>query len=102
MSDQADYSGHQIELWRMIAADLGLVEGTDYDWECLDWFDMMDNVMKQDGNCTLAIAGIDVTSERILAGLKFSLPVASNGLQVAISGRVPRLTAYSFFEVFEW
>lgn len=70
---QADYDGYQLALWREIAADMGLKEGTDWSFQCMDWDVMIDDLVDENGNCTLAAAGTWAP----LKGLEFE-SVSSN------------------------
>lgn len=72
--DQAEWSGFQIDYFRAIAAKL------DWDpasWEFLNlgWGDMEE--MLANGTCTIAAAGMDITTELLQSGLQASRPIVS-------------------------
>lgn len=50
------YSGYQIDLWRLMVADLGWAE-EDWFFSCLDWSPMIDDLLDPNGNCFAAAAG---------------------------------------------
>lgn len=56
MDTQAGYSGYQVALWREIAADLGWAD-SDWFFSCVDWTEMINDLVDPAGNCTFAAAG---------------------------------------------
>lgn len=53
----SEFIGYQIDLWRDIAADMGLTEDVDWSFTCMDWDVMIDDLIHPQGNCTFAAAG---------------------------------------------
>ena len=54
--DPSTFTGYQVELFRLLAKDLGW-EDSDWTMVCMPYTDMMNDLMTPGGNCTLAAAG---------------------------------------------
>lgn len=55
--DPSTYTGYVIELFRLLAHELGWREGADWVMRCMPFSDMLSNVLDPDGSCTIAAAG---------------------------------------------
>lgn len=87
--EQREYGGFSIELWELIAKEMGV----DYQIYGVNSIaKLLDDIKRQEAD--VAIAGISITSERE-ADLDFSLPYYSTGLQILVtgntSGKTPNL-----------
>lgn len=56
MEGVKDFGGYQVALWRAIAKDLGWEE-TSWTFKCMDWSEMIDDLVSSNGSCSLAAAG---------------------------------------------
>jgi hypothetical protein len=56
IEDPADFTGFQVALWREIALDLGWTD-SDWSFRCMDWTEMLDDLVDPDGTCSFAAAG---------------------------------------------
>lgn len=54
--DPASWNGYQIDLLRIIAADMGWSE-SDWFMSCVDWTPMLDDLIDPNGGCYMAAAG---------------------------------------------
>eukprot|EP00775_Hariotina_reticulata_P008418 gene8418-8602_t len=88
--DSSEFAGYQVQLWREVAADLGL---SDSDWffTCVDWTAMMADLSSPTGQCSFAAAG-----------LKFSWPIYKSGFQVLIASHVEEQGMWAFARAFDW
>ncbi|NEP63494.1 MAG: glycine betaine/L-proline ABC transporter substrate-binding protein ProX, partial [Symploca sp. SIO2G7] len=87
--EQREYGGFSIELWEMIAEEMGV----DYQLYGVNSIaKLLDDIEREEAD--VAIAGINITSEREGA-LDFSLPYYATGLQILVpvnaSGETPNL-----------
>jgi len=81
------WDGIGIELWREIAADLGVT----YEWRELDVQGLLNGV--RDGSLDLAVAALTVTAEREKY-IDFTHPFYSTGLSIAVNSRREGLLSY--------
>ncbi|NEQ67695.1 MAG: glycine betaine/L-proline ABC transporter substrate-binding protein ProX [Symploca sp. SIO2D2] len=87
--EQREYGGFSIELWEMIAEEMGV----DYQLYGVNSIaKLLDDIEREEAD--VGITGINITSERERA-LDFSLPYYSTGLQILVpvnaSGETPNL-----------
>lgn len=92
VSEDGSLSGFSIELWDVIASDLGL----DYEWVKVEKVTEQLAVV-QDGSADVAIAGISMTPERELV-IDFSHPYFDAGLQIMTTTR-PSVTPGSLIAI---
>jgi ABC-type amino acid transport substrate-binding protein len=62
--DPTTYTGYQVELFRLVATDLGWKEGRDWYFSCEDWTPMLEDLLSANGTCTMSAAGVC----RVLSG----------------------------------
>ena len=92
IADDGSLTGFSIELWEVIAQDLGL----DYEWVKVGKVTEQLAAV-QDGNADVAIAGISMTPEREEV-IDFSHPYFDAGLQIMTSAQ-PSLTPASLISL---
>eukprot|EP00878_Enallax_costatus_P030352 GHUV01033042.1.p1 GENE.GHUV01033042.1~~GHUV01033042.1.p1 ORF type:complete len:137 (+),score=4.37 GHUV01033042.1:332-742(+) len=56
LDDQTQYDGFQVALWRKIATDLGWAD-SDWTFSCVDWTEMINDLLSPTGSCSFAAAG---------------------------------------------
>ncbi|NEP09903.1 MAG: glycine betaine/L-proline ABC transporter substrate-binding protein ProX [Symploca sp. SIO2C1] len=84
--EQREYGGFSIELWEMIANEIGV----DYQLYGVNSIaKLLDDVKRQEAD--VAISAIGMTSERE-TGVDFSLPYYSTGLQILVSANASEKT----------
>lgn len=55
--DPATYTGYVVELFRLVAGELGWHEGDDWVMRCMRYGDMIADVRDPSGSCAIAAAG---------------------------------------------
>lgn len=56
--DPTTYTGYQVELFRLVATELGWKEGRDWYFSCEDWTPMLEDLLSANGTCTMSAAGV--------------------------------------------
>lgn len=88
VEDTSTYSGFDVEMFRQMASDLKLTEGTDYVFKCVEFDVMLDNAtdpsLPRNEVCDISAGGITITAQRQEEGVKFSYPYLNTGLQIAV------------------
>lgn len=96
------YTGHDVELFREVARTLDLKEGRDYIFVCTDMSSALANLTAPAGqsNCSLVVAGITVTMQRIAQGITFSYPYYAASLGVMTRSTTDSPSGWSFLHPF--
>lgn len=81
---QDTYTGHDVEIVRLSAGKLNLVEGEDYNFKCILFSEFRSDLTSPGGQCDAAICGITVTTARIALGYKYTYPYYSTGLGILV------------------
>ncbi|WIA44152.1 hypothetical protein OEZ86_010489 [Tetradesmus obliquus] len=99
--DHTTFTGYQVELFRMLAQEVGWEEG-DYVFSCIKYSEMIDDLKSPTGLCSLSAGGVEVSVENLASSLKFSWPTYKSGLRVMISAHLQSGSTWAFSEVFHW
>eukprot|EP00892_Ulva_mutabilis_P009353 jgi/Ulvmu1/6790/UM030_0128.1 len=104
-TDQQDFCGYDIDVWREVAEALNLTEGTDYKHVCLgkgaNGFPyVIDSLAGDDdtyGACDIGVSGITATAERKDRGITFCRPIYRAFLSVLVHAHLERRGTWAFF-----
>lgn len=68
------YTGYDVDVWRNVAVGLGWIEGFDWEFVCLGFSTMIDELRKtNDSRCQLGTGGITISREREELGIQVRL-----------------------------
>ncbi|KAL4856215.1 Glutamate receptor 3.6 [Chlorella vulgaris] len=98
----ASFSGHDVEMIRIAADRLALIEGQDYDFKCVAFSTLVASLTQVDSVCTAAAAGITITTEREAQGVQFSYPYMKSALGVLVQSNPQSSTGWGFLKPFTW
>lgn len=98
----SDYSGYDIEAFRLAATGLGFQEGTNYTFLCLPFYDMIESLKNGTGPCDVGMGGLTITVARQGAGIKFSYPTYGAGLGIMVRTSSVSTTGWGWVTPFTW
>lgn len=97
--DPVNWSGYEIDLFRKVMPILGW-KISDINWHCLGWDEILEALRTGNKTCDFAVAGLDINTEDLDAGLKYTWPTYRNGLRIAVSGDKKSTGLFAFMDAF--
>eukprot|EP00879_Flechtneria_rotunda_P013528 GHRR01014126.1.p1 GENE.GHRR01014126.1~~GHRR01014126.1.p1 ORF type:complete len:354 (+),score=77.98 GHRR01014126.1:511-1572(+) len=98
---ETPFKGYQIELFRLLAQQVGWT-AEDYKFTCMDWTDLMEDLRSDSGLCSMTASGVQVTNDLLSQGIKFSWPTYKSGLRIMIHADLVQGSTWAFLEGFHW
>jgi hypothetical protein len=75
----------QVNLFRRVAEHLGW-NASSYQFRCMDWDAMIDDLRSPNGSCYLSAAGVEVTTNYLDEGFRFTWPTYTAGAPLGMCG----------------
>ena len=92
-------SGYEVDLLTKGFSDLGLIQNTDYSFECVDSLSTIKTRVSSED--AIGFGGISISSEDILSGYSFTHPTYYSGLNVLIKNVVLQ-DPFKLFNSLQW
>lgn len=83
--NQSQWSGFDVQLFRVAAQELNLKEGLEYNFKCVTLSDILEAIAIPDSECDVALGGLAVSPDRQAAGIRFSWPYLQSDLAIIVS-----------------
>lgn len=61
-----------------------------------------DALKSGDGTCDIAVAGVEISEERLAAGVAFSFPTLRGGYRIMVNAEDISTNYWLFLDAFEW
>lgn len=95
------YTGHDVEMFRLLAEKLGLAEGEDFYFNCTQFSNFKPDLTTDGGVCDAAMCGISVTNERKALGFKYVYPYYSTGLGILTKSGINYSSGWAWVKPFD-
>ncbi|KAK9804717.1 hypothetical protein WJX72_001753 [[Myrmecia] bisecta] len=100
LSSPDAFTGYQPQLFRQVVANMGMKPST-YNFTCMNWDDMIADLLDPDGSCDLSAAGVEVSVQNLELGLKFSVPTYKTGLSILVAAQYVTGGTFAFMNAFD-
>jgi hypothetical protein len=102
LSDRNDFNGLSLDLFKMMARDIGWVAGVDYNFQCRanGTQYIVDLLSNNSDECDIAMASITITSERQLQGVKFAFPYYKGSIGIMVKSEEGVVSGWNWLQPF--
>jgi ABC-type amino acid transport substrate-binding protein len=97
----ADYTGHDVEMFRLAAEKLSLKENQDWYYNCTSFGNFQPSLTTEGGTCDAAMCGISITRERQAMGYKYAYPYYATGLGMLVKSGLNESTGWAWLKPFD-
>ncbi|GAQ91241.1 glutamate receptor [Klebsormidium nitens] len=97
-----NFSGYGSELFHRLAARMLWTYGQDYTFVCLDFIDVITDLVDPTGRCDVASSALLVSSQDQKSGIKFGYPDYHTGQGVMVYATSKKTNQWLFLAPFSW